>query len=149
MGVHAMTRKLPLIELGYQCFLSDGGEMFGAVREVVPGGRPELVVNIENAGDFRLPLSAVEKVVEKRVVMRWADLEERVQEAIRHTLDREEADDEEEVELVPASEDSEDADVGSLYDGPRHVSPPGELPGRDVGSRYGAPPSVTAPRRRS
>jgi hypothetical protein len=48
------------IEIGYQAFVSDGGEEFGAVREVSPNGRPELVIYVENAGDFVVPLSAVE-----------------------------------------------------------------------------------------
>jgi hypothetical protein len=38
------------IEVGYQAFVSDGGEEFGAVREVSPNGRPELVIYVENAG---------------------------------------------------------------------------------------------------
>ena len=50
------------IEVGYQAFVSDGGEEFGAVREVSPNGRPELVIYVENAGDFVVPLSAVEAV---------------------------------------------------------------------------------------
>jgi hypothetical protein len=40
------------IEVGFQTFVSDGGEEFGAVREVRPNGRPELVIYVENAGDF-------------------------------------------------------------------------------------------------
>ena len=42
------------IEIGFQAFVSDGGEEFGAIREVLPGG---LVVYVENAGDFTVPLS--------------------------------------------------------------------------------------------
>jgi len=38
------------IEIGYQTFVSDGGEEFGAVREVSPNGRAELVIYVENAG---------------------------------------------------------------------------------------------------
>ena len=38
------------IEIGYQAFVSDGGEEFGAVRAVSPNGRPELVIYVENAG---------------------------------------------------------------------------------------------------
>src|SRR5438132_13288867 len=54
-----MARKLPLIEVGFQVFPNGSTEEFGAVREVAPGGRPELVVDIENAGDFVIPLEAV------------------------------------------------------------------------------------------
>jgi len=33
------------IEVGFQTFVSDGGEEFGAVRQVFPKGRNELVVS--------------------------------------------------------------------------------------------------------
>ena len=46
--------------VGFQTFVSDGGEEFGAVRAVAPHGRPELVIYVENAGDFTVPLDAVE-----------------------------------------------------------------------------------------
>jgi hypothetical protein len=42
-----------VIEVGYQAFVSDGGEEFGAVRQVSPNGRPELVIYVENAGGLR------------------------------------------------------------------------------------------------
>jgi hypothetical protein len=142
--------KLPLIEVGWAVFLGDGADAFGAVREVAPGGQPVLTVNIEGAGDVHVPLSAVEKVVQKRVVVSFDGLGPAVQAAIKHTLDREDFPprDEGEVDLVGASEESEDADDRLLYDGPRVASPADELPGRDVGSRFGAPPSVTSPRNR-
>jgi hypothetical protein len=50
------------IAVGFQTFVSDGGEEFGAVRAVAPHGRPELVIYVENAGDFTVPLDAVESV---------------------------------------------------------------------------------------
>jgi hypothetical protein len=40
------------IEVGYQAFVSDGDEEFGAIREVHPD---HIVVYVENAGDFRAP----------------------------------------------------------------------------------------------
>lgn len=55
------------IEIGYQTFVSDGGEEFGAVWEVSPNGRPELVIYVENAGEFVVPLSAVEVVHSQKV----------------------------------------------------------------------------------
>jgi hypothetical protein len=54
------------IEVGYQTFVSDGGEEFGAVRQVAPHGRPELVIYVENAGDFVVPLDAVEAVPHRK-----------------------------------------------------------------------------------
>src|ERR1051325_5649974 len=102
--------KLPLIEVGYEVFLGDGADKFGAVRAVAPGGRAELMVNVENAGDVRIPLAGVEEGVAKGGVGRWDGLAPEVQKALAHTLDAEDfpPEDEGEVELVPASEEDED-----------------------------------------
>ena len=70
------------IEIGYQTFVSDGGEEFGAVREVSPNGRPELVIYVENAGEFVVPLSAVEAVHSQKVILNCAKLERRLRRAI-------------------------------------------------------------------
>src|SRR5208283_3683172 len=56
------------IEVGFQTFVSDGGEEFGAVRAVSPQGRAELVIYVENAGDFAVPLDAVESVHSGKVI---------------------------------------------------------------------------------
>jgi hypothetical protein len=129
--------KLPHIEIGYPVFLTDGGDSFGAVRDIVPDGKPVLLVNIEGAGDVRIPLDAIVKVVSKRVVVDWDRLDEAIHDAIRHARDREDfpPEDEDEVDLEPASRDDEDQDDRRLYASPRVDSPPGELPGRDAGSR--------------
>jgi hypothetical protein len=75
------------IEVGYQTFVSDGGEEFGAVRQVAPHGRPELVVYVENAGDFVVPLDAVEVIHSQKVILNCRKLEPRLQEAIGHAHD--------------------------------------------------------------
>jgi hypothetical protein len=75
------------IEVGYQAFVSDGGEEFGAVREVSPNGRPELVIYVENAGDFVVPLSAVEAVHSQKVILDCGKLERRLRQAIGHAHD--------------------------------------------------------------
>ena len=80
------------IEIGYQTFVSDGGEEFGAVREVSPNGRPELVVYVENAGEFVVPLSAVEAVHSQTVILNCAKLERRLRRAIGHAHNAEEPD---------------------------------------------------------
>jgi hypothetical protein len=84
-----MSRKLPMIEVGYHVFVEGGDEEVGAVREVAPGGRPELVVDIENAGDFVIPLDAVTAVVEEKVIVDPKKLSERLQNAIQHAHDAE------------------------------------------------------------
>jgi hypothetical protein len=75
------------IEVGYQAFVSDGGEEFGAVREVSP---TELVIYVENAGDFRVPRAAVEAVHSQKVVLSCAKLDRRLREAINHAHEAEE-----------------------------------------------------------
>jgi hypothetical protein len=74
------------VEIGYQTFVSDGGEEFGAVREVSPNGRPELVIYVENAGDFVVPLSAVEAVHSQKVILTCGKLDRRLRQAIGHVL---------------------------------------------------------------
>jgi hypothetical protein len=83
------TKKLPLIEIGYQVFLRDGGEEVGAVRQVVPNDRPEIVVYIENSGDFVVPLDAVTAVHSQKVIVDVKKLDPRLQLAIGHAHDAE------------------------------------------------------------
>jgi hypothetical protein len=82
-------KKLPLIEIGYQAFVEGGDEEFGAVRDVVPDGRPELIIYVENSGEFAVPLDAVTKVHDQKVVFDPAKLEPKVTEAIRKAHDAE------------------------------------------------------------
>ncbi len=77
------------IEVGFQAFISDGGEEFGAVRAVAPGGRSELVIYVENAGDFAVPLDAVESVHSGKVIFNCAKLDHRLRRAIGHAHDAE------------------------------------------------------------
>ena len=77
------------IQVGFQAFTSDGGEEFGAVRKVAPGGRPELVIYVENAGDFTVPLEAVEAVHSEKVIVNCAKLDRRLRQAIGHAHDAE------------------------------------------------------------
>jgi hypothetical protein len=80
------------IQIGYQVFVSDGGEEFGAVRAVSPNGRSELVIYVENAGDFVVPLSAVESVHSQKVILTCDKLERGLRQAIGHAHDAEEPD---------------------------------------------------------
>jgi hypothetical protein len=85
-------RNLPLIEIGYQVFANEGGEEFGAVRYVAPDNRPEIIVYIENRGDFTIPLGSVRAVHDGKVVVDVAGLPDVVQSAIAHAHDREQPD---------------------------------------------------------
>lgn len=75
------------VEIGYQAFVSDGGEEFGAVRQVLPD---EVVVYVENTGDLVFPMAAVEKVHFQKVVFSADKLDERLLDAISHAHDAEE-----------------------------------------------------------
>jgi hypothetical protein len=77
------------IQEGFEIFLADGEPPFGAVREVAPFGRRELVVYIENAGDFTIPFEAVEAVHLGKVIVNRNLLDPRLKEAIGHAHDAE------------------------------------------------------------
>ena len=72
------------IREGFDVFVHDGDKAFGAVRQVSPHGRPELVIYVENAGDFTVPLSAVVSVEAEKVVLNCAKLEHRLRRSIGH-----------------------------------------------------------------
>ena len=74
------------IEVGQMVFVADGGVGIGAVRET---RRDEVVVNIQNAGDFVLPLSAVRDVHSGKVLLDLDRLDANVVEALRHVHDAE------------------------------------------------------------
>jgi hypothetical protein len=77
------------IEVGFQAFVADGGEEFGAVRAVHTHGRGELVIYVENAGVFTVPIDAVEAVHSGKVILNCAKLEKRLRSAIGHAHDAE------------------------------------------------------------
>ncbi len=78
------------IQVGFQVFVSDGGQELGAVRQVAPFGRPELEIYVENAGDFVVPLSAVASVHSNKVILEYKKLSPELQRAVSHAHDAEE-----------------------------------------------------------
>ena len=72
------------IEEDFQVYTHDGEVAFGAVRMVSPGGRPEIVVYVENAGEFTVPLSAVRDVHDEKVILDRGKLDQNLREAIGH-----------------------------------------------------------------
>jgi hypothetical protein len=89
-GAKFMDEKLNAIKIGYQAYLEEGGDPFGAVRRVAPRGRDEVTIYIENGGDFRVDPRAVKSVHDGKVVLDRNHLETPLLEAIRHAHDREE-----------------------------------------------------------
>jgi hypothetical protein len=72
------------ISEGFQVFVHDGDVAFGAVRQVLPGGKSEIVIYVENAGDFIVPLSAVRDVHDEKVILDSAKIGCDLKEAIGH-----------------------------------------------------------------
>ncbi len=83
-----MTISEPIQE-GFDVFLHDGEKAVGAVRQVRPGGREEIVIYVENGGDFVVPLGAVKDTYSEKVVLQADRLESRLREAIAHAHLRE------------------------------------------------------------
>jgi hypothetical protein len=65
---------------GFGVFAHDGDKAFGAVRQVQQN---RIMVYVENAGDFEVPLSAVKAVHDEKVVLDCSRLEARLTDAIR------------------------------------------------------------------
>ncbi len=68
------------IQEGFDVFIHEGGKSFGAVRQV---HAHDIVVYVENAGDFVVPLSAIQDVASEKVVLDAGKLEPKLREAIR------------------------------------------------------------------
>jgi len=74
------------IREGFDVFVHDGDKAVGAVRKVTPR---DIVVYVENAGDFLVSLSAVKEVQAEKVVLDCAKLEHRLRRAIGHAHEHE------------------------------------------------------------
>jgi hypothetical protein len=77
------------IQIGFQVFLKDGGDAVGAVREVRHRAR-ELLINVENAGDFVVRADIIKAVHAQKVVLDVHKLEPRLRTALKHAHDAEE-----------------------------------------------------------
>lgn len=78
-----MTQK---IEEGFMAFLADGKDGIGAIRDVTP---TSLVLYVENAGEFVIPLSAVKDVHSQKVLLKPELLDKKLLAAIGHVHDSE------------------------------------------------------------
>ncbi len=78
------------VKAGFQVFGEEGVEECGAVRAVVPKGRPEIVVYIKNAGDFTVSAEAIRSVHDGKVPLDRTRLDEDLLAAITHAHDCEE-----------------------------------------------------------
>ena len=76
------------VEVGFQAFVSDGQEEFGAIRAVARNGK-EVTVYVENGGDFTVPMAAVSKVAFGKVTFDCKKLDPDLRKAIGHAHDAE------------------------------------------------------------
>jgi hypothetical protein len=74
------------IKIDDLAFLKDGDLAIGSVRQVLPS---EITIFVENAGDFRVPLSAVDTVHSDKVMLHANRLDETLLAAIRVAHNRE------------------------------------------------------------
>ena len=72
----------------YDVFVHDGDTAIGAVR-VVPKGGHEIIVYVEGAGDFHVPMSAVREVEAGKVTLDRSKLDGALRHAIGHAHDTE------------------------------------------------------------
>jgi hypothetical protein len=75
-----------LIEAGFMAFLAEGREGIGAVRGVTDR---QIVVYVENAGEFVVPRSAVKSVHDQKVILNPGLLDKELLQAVGHAHDRE------------------------------------------------------------
>jgi hypothetical protein len=76
------------IQADYVVVTSDGDDIVGTVRAIRKGSK-ELVVYIENGGEFTVPFDAVQDVHSGKVVLRHEHLPADLREAIKHARDAE------------------------------------------------------------
>lgn len=76
-------------EIGFQAYVTDGGEEFGAIRDIRPNS--DLVVYVENAGDFVVPATAIQAVHSGKVVFHCGKLDAKLRNAIGHAHDNEDS----------------------------------------------------------
>jgi hypothetical protein len=76
------------IEVGFRVFVAEGEDGAGAVRALKPD-EDAVVVNIENGGDFTLPLSAIRDVHDDKVILELSQLPAEMCRAFDHLHDAE------------------------------------------------------------
>ena len=74
------------IEQGFMVFLADGREGIGAVRQVL---KASLLIYVENAGEFDVPMSTITGVHSQKVMLDPKLLSKDVLKAIARAHDRE------------------------------------------------------------
>jgi hypothetical protein len=74
------------IDKGFMVFLAEGKEGIGAVRETA---RDHIVIYVENAGEFRVPRTAIRRVHDDKVILDPHQLDKKLLTAVGHAHDSE------------------------------------------------------------
>jgi hypothetical protein len=74
------------VEEGFMVFIADGAEGIGAVRSV---SDKAILVYVENAGEFSVPVSAIRDVHSDKVMLDPRRLDDTFLAAVGHAHDRE------------------------------------------------------------
>jgi hypothetical protein len=77
------------INIGDAVFLRDGGDPVGSVHQVWNSDHSSIVIYIENAGDFKIPSTAIKTAHFGKVILDEAKLDEKMRSSIGHAHDAE------------------------------------------------------------
>jgi hypothetical protein len=77
------------IDIGSQVYLEEGGEPCGAVRDVRLENRDEIMIYVENSGEFIVSADAVHAAHDGKVILDRARLDQSLLDAIAHAHDGE------------------------------------------------------------
>ena len=84
-----MDDKLERIRIGDQVYVEEGADPCGGVRGVAPRNSSGILIHVENAGEFTVPIDAVCSVHDGKVVLDRSWLDQPLLDAIAHAHDSE------------------------------------------------------------
>jgi len=82
-----MELMMEKIQEGFDVLLHDGEVAFADVLRVLPRG--DLVIYVENAGEFTVPAAAIKDVHDEKVILNCDRLDAKLKNAIGHAHDAE------------------------------------------------------------
>jgi hypothetical protein len=71
-------------------YVEEGGDPFGGIRDVRRSGRGEIVIHVENAGEFVVSADTIQSAHDGKVILDPSRIEPSLADAIAHAHDREE-----------------------------------------------------------
>jgi hypothetical protein len=77
------------IEIGSQIYLEEAGDPCGAVRDVRLGNCDEIIIYVENSGEFIVSMDAIRAAHDGKVILDRARLDQSLLDAVAHAHDAE------------------------------------------------------------